>query len=101
MSPFDNLNKIDSFLYNRCTFKGSKLKFKIKIYQMDFWFEFFNIHMNEKTRTCDDCIGNFTYQNINIFSNLIIFHCCLTLFLVHWIIIAPFYFRLFKAKLFN
>jgi hypothetical protein len=24
-------------------------------YQMDFWFEFLNIHMNEKGPTCHDC----------------------------------------------
>jgi hypothetical protein len=24
---------------------------------MNFWFEFFDIHMNEKTTTCHDCRG--------------------------------------------
>jgi len=32
---------------------------------MDFWFEFFNIHMNEQATTCHGLHG-FKWQNINI-----------------------------------
>ncbi len=39
------------------TFKGLKLKLKLKIYQMNFLFEFLDIHMNEKRTTCHDCHG--------------------------------------------
>ncbi len=38
---------------------------------MDFWFEFLDIHMNEKT-TCNDCHG-FKWKNINIYPILTIF----------------------------
>jgi hypothetical protein len=43
------------------------LNLNLKFYQMDFWFEFFEIHMNEKTITCYDCY-DFKWQNINIYS---------------------------------
>ncbi len=33
---------------------------------MNFWFEFLDIHMNEKTITYCDCYG-FKWQNINIY----------------------------------
>jgi hypothetical protein len=36
-------------------FKRPKSNFKF--YQMDFWFEFLDIHMNEKRPTCHDCHG--------------------------------------------
>jgi len=29
---------------------------------MDFWFEFLDIHINKKTRTCHDCHG-FKWKN--------------------------------------
>jgi hypothetical protein len=31
---------------------------------MDFWFEFFDIHMNEQTTTCHDYHG-FKWENVN------------------------------------
>ncbi len=34
---------------------------------MTFWFEFFDIHMNEKTITCHDCHG-FKWQDIKNFN---------------------------------
>jgi hypothetical protein len=37
----------------------------LKFRQMDFWFEFLDIHVNEKTIIFHDCHG-FKYQNINI-----------------------------------
>jgi len=54
---------------------------------MDFWFEFLDIHMNEKT-TYHDCHG-FKWQNINIYPILIVFLCNPTPFLTCWIEIAP------------
>jgi hypothetical protein len=36
---------------------------------MDFWFEFLDIHMNEKTITCH----GFKWQEFNIYAILIIF----------------------------
>ncbi len=55
---------------------------------MDFWFEFLEIHMNEKKKTYHDCHG-FKWKNINIYLILTVFLCSLTPFLVHWIVIAP------------
>jgi hypothetical protein len=55
---------------------------------MNFWFEFLNIHMNEKTITCHDCHG-FRWQNINIYPILTIFLCGPTPFFARWIVIAP------------
>jgi hypothetical protein len=52
---------------------------------MDFWFEFLDIHMNEKTSTCYDCHG-FKWKNINIYPILIVFLCGPTPFLDHWIV---------------
>ncbi len=37
----------------------------LQFHQMDFWFEFLDIHMNEKTITCHDYHG-FKWKNINI-----------------------------------
>jgi hypothetical protein len=55
---------------------------------MDFWFEFLNIHMNEKGTTSHDGHG-FKWQNINIFSILTIFlHHPMPL-LANLIVIAP------------
>jgi hypothetical protein len=39
---------------------------------MDIWFEFLNVHMNEKTTTCHYYRG-FKWKNINIYSILIFF----------------------------
>jgi len=64
------------------TFKGPKSKFNLKFHQMNFWFGFFDIHMNEKVITCHDC-HDFKWQNINIYPILIIFLCGLTPFLAH------------------
>ncbi len=55
---------------------------------MDIWFEFLDIHMNEKGPTCHDWHG-FKWQNMNISSILIIFRAYLTSFLVHFIMTAP------------
>jgi hypothetical protein len=55
---------------------------------MSFWFEFLNIHMNEKTITCHDCHG-FRWQNINIYPILTIFLCGPTPLFARWIVIAP------------
>jgi hypothetical protein len=46
---------------------------------MDFWFEFFDIHMNEKSTICHDCHG-FKWQNINVYLILTIFWWSSTLF---------------------
>jgi hypothetical protein len=55
---------------------------------MDFWFEFLDIHMNEKVETYHDCHG-FKWQNINIYPILIVFLCDLTPFLACWIVTTP------------
>jgi hypothetical protein len=39
---------------------------------MNFWFEFYNIHMNEKGTICHDYHG-FKWENINNFPILIFF----------------------------
>jgi hypothetical protein len=49
---------------------------------MDFWFEFLDIHMNEKAITYHDYHG-FKWKNINIYPILTIILCDLTFFLVH------------------
>jgi hypothetical protein len=56
----------DSLLF---TFNGPKSKFKLKISSNEFWFEFFDIHMNEIPITSHDYHG-FKWQNINIYSIL-------------------------------
>jgi hypothetical protein len=61
---------------------------KLKFHQVDFWFEFFDIHMNEKEITYHDCHG-FKWQNINIYPILIIFLCNPMPFLAHWIVTTP------------
>jgi hypothetical protein len=53
---------------------------------MDFWFEFYDVHMNEKI-TCHNSHG-FKWKNINIYS-LLTFFCDPTPFLACWIVIAP------------
>jgi hypothetical protein len=70
------------------TFKGPKSKLKLKFHQIDFWFEFFDIRMNEKTITCHDYHG-FKWQNINIYPILTIFLCNPMPFLAHWIVTTP------------
>jgi hypothetical protein len=55
---------------------------------MDFWFEFFDIHMNEKTITCHD-YHDFKQQNINIYPILMVFLCSPTPFLTCWILTTP------------
>jgi hypothetical protein len=46
---------------------------------MNFWFEFFDIHMNEKATTCHECHG-FKWKNINIYANFDFFLLSNTLF---------------------
>ncbi len=55
---------------------------------MNFWFEFLDIHINEKKKTYHDCHG-FKWKNINVYPILILFFCGLMPFLAHWIVIAP------------
>jgi len=55
---------------------------------MDVWFEFLDIHMNEKTIICHDC-HDFKRQNIIIYQNLTFFFCGPTPFIAHWIVTAP------------
>jgi hypothetical protein len=59
-----------------------------KLHQMDFWFEFLNIHMNKLFFCCHDCHG-FKWKNINIYQILTIFICSLMPFFACWIVIAP------------
>jgi hypothetical protein len=61
---------------------------KLKISSNGFWFEFLNIHMNEKEITCHDCHG-FKWQNINIYQIFIVSLCSPTTFLAHWIVTTP------------
>ncbi len=56
MNPFDSPLQIDCFLCNRCSLsKVINQNLNLEFYQMDFWFEFLNIHMNKKGPTCHDC----------------------------------------------
>jgi len=83
------LCKIDSFWHNKCSLSNVlNLKLSLKFYQMHFWFEFFDIHMNEQT-TCYNYHG-VKWQNINIFLILINFVYSSTPFIVSWIVMAPF-----------
>jgi hypothetical protein len=80
--------KIVSCLMPRCSFleilnQNSNLKF----HQMDFWFEFLDINLNEKTTICHDCHG-FKWWNINNCPILILFFLRDTL-LARWIVTAP------------
>jgi len=65
----------------------------LKFHQMDFLFEFLNIHMNEKTKTCHDYHG-FKWQKNNIYPTLIIFLCSPMPFLAHvlWLHLIGFIF---------
>ncbi len=67
------LCKIDSYPTCCCSLlKVLNQNLNLKFHQIDFWFEFFDIHMNEKTITCHDCHG-FKWQSINIYQILTIF----------------------------
>jgi len=55
---------------------------------MDFCFELFDIHMNEKTITCHYYHGC-KWQNINIYPILTIFLCGPMPFLACWIVTTP------------
>jgi hypothetical protein len=55
---------------------------------MDFWFEFLNIQMNEKTIICHDRHG-FKWQNINIYQIFTIFLYNPMPFLARWSVITP------------
>jgi hypothetical protein len=57
-------------------------KLNLKFHQMDFLFQFLDIHMNEKSITCH----GFKWQNINVYPILTIFLCTLTPFLACWIV---------------
>jgi len=60
------LCKIGSCLTHCYSFlKVLNQNLNLKFQQMDFWFEFLDIHMNEIIITCHDCHG-FKWQNINI-----------------------------------
>jgi hypothetical protein len=84
-SPLQNLFMPNTTLF---TFRDPKSKLKLKISSMDFWFEFLDIHMNEKAITCHDFHG-FQWKNINIYSILTVFLCGPMPFLAHWIVITP------------
>jgi hypothetical protein len=55
---------------------------------MDFWFEFFDIHMNKKGPTCHDYHG-FKWYNIKISPILTIFRTHLTSFLARFNMTTP------------
>jgi hypothetical protein len=55
---------------------------------MDFWFEFLDINLNEKTKKFHDCHG-FKWQNINIYPILNFIFFRFDTLLVNWIVIAP------------
>jgi len=58
--PFDAIGTLSKVLNQNLN---------LKFYQMDFWFEFLDIHMNEKGTTCHDFHG-FKWKSINISSIL-------------------------------
>jgi hypothetical protein len=88
MNPFDSPMQNWLFLHNRCSLsKVLNQNLNLKFHQMSFFFEFLNIHMNEKTTSCYD-FHSFKWKNINISLILIFFLCDLTPFLAHWIMIA-------------
>ncbi len=61
---------------------------------MDFWFEFLNIHMNEKIITCHE-FHVFKWENINIYQIFIVFLWGPMPFLACWIVTTPFCTNLF------
>jgi hypothetical protein len=74
------LYKIDSFWRNKCSFsKVLNQNFILNFYQMDFWFEFLNVHMNEIGTTCHDFHG---FKWRKKFSN---FDCFFLLFDCFWV----------------
>ncbi len=86
------LCKIDFCLTHRCSLlKVINQNLNLKFHEIYFWFEFLDIHMNEKTITCHDCHG-FKWKNINIYPILINFLCNLTPFLACWTVTTPIWF---------
>jgi hypothetical protein len=68
MNPFDSHLQNWLFLMQKVSLsKVLNWNSNLTFYQMDFWFEFFDIHMNEKKTTYHACHG-FKWQNINISS---------------------------------
>ncbi len=83
------LYKIDSYLMRCCSLlEVLNQNFNFKFHQMNFWFEFLDIHMNEKVIPYHYFHG-FKWQNINIYPILIIFLYNLMLLLTCWIMITP------------
>ncbi len=83
------LCKIDFFLCNRCSLsKVIKWNLNLKFHLMEFWFELFNVHMNEETTICYD-FHSFKWWNIIFFLILIIFLAIWHPFLACWIITTP------------
>ncbi len=82
------LSKIESCLTHwRAFLKVLNQNLNLKFHQMDFLFEFLNIHMNEKTITFPNC-HDFKWKNINIYSILIFFFFdvwCPFWFVVLWL----------------
>jgi hypothetical protein len=70
-------------------FKVLNENLNLKFHQMDFWFEFIDIHMNKKTITCHDYNG-FKWKNINICPILTIFLCGPMPFLAYSLWLHPF-----------
>jgi hypothetical protein len=58
----------------------------LNFHEMDFWFEFFHIHVNEKAITCHDCHG---FKWHKYLSNIEFFLCGLAFFWDCWIANAP------------
>jgi hypothetical protein len=46
-----------SFAKSMFIFKGPKSNLNLNFHQTNFWFEFLDIHVNEKTITCHDVHG--------------------------------------------
>jgi hypothetical protein len=79
------LCKFDFYMMCCSILKVLNHKLNLKFYQMDCWFEFLDIHMNEKAITCHDCYG-FKWKNINIYPILTVFLCSPTPFFACWIV---------------
>jgi len=83
------LCKINSYLMHCCALlEVLNQNLNLKFHQMDFWFYFFDIHMNKKTITYHHYHG-FKWQNINIYPILTIFLCDPTPFLACCIMTTP------------
>jgi hypothetical protein len=67
MNPFVSPLQIDLFWHNMCSFSNVlNENINIKFHQMNFWFEFLDIHMNEQTTFCHDChCHGFKWENVN------------------------------------